>query len=82
MSSFLSDRRLFAKHNRPRDERLVFIIVFFLGGLVAGFAFRYSSAQLALLLSGIFKLLAALVVLVVPGKSDNDELPKNAQEKK
>ena len=66
MASFFSDRRLFAVHNRPRDERFIFVIAFFVGGIIAGFAFAYSSAELALMLSGVFKFMAAGVVLVAP----------------
>lgn len=51
------------------------IIVFFVGGIIAGFAYAYSSAMLALMLSGAFKLIAALVVLIVPGKAAKEELP-------
>jgi hypothetical protein len=39
----------------------------FPGAVIGGLAYRYSSPQLCLLLTAIFKLFAALSILVVPG---------------
>lgn len=66
MASFFSDPQLFKLRNRPRDERFAFVVFFWVGGLIAGFAYAYSSAPLSLLLSGILKLVSAFVILLVP----------------
>lgn len=63
MADFFSDPRLFAAKNKPRDERIMFILVFFTGGVVGGLAYRYYAPQLCLLLTAIFKLLAGLSLL-------------------
>lgn len=63
MADFFSDPRLFAIRNKPRDERLMFIFVFFTGGVIGGLAYRYYAPQLCLLLTAIFKLLAGLSLL-------------------
>ncbi|KAJ4415454.1 hypothetical protein N0V82_007325 [Gnomoniopsis sp. IMI 355080] len=71
MADFFSDPRLFAASNKPRDERIMFIVVFFVGGLVGGLAYRYYAPQLCLLLTAIFKLLAGLSLLLL--RLDGDE---------
>lgn len=75
MADFFSDPRLFAIKNRPRDERLIFVLVFFLGGVVGGLAYRYYAPQLCLLLTAIFKLLAGLSLLVLRLDEVNDDSP-------
>jgi uncharacterized membrane protein YoaK (UPF0700 family) len=77
MADFFSDPRLLALRNRPRDERLIFVIVFFAGGLVGGLAYRYYAPHLCLLLTAIFKLLAALLVLVLR-RVDHKDLGSNS----
>jgi hypothetical protein len=97
MAELVSDPRLFVgfARNRPRNERIVFVLTFFLGessvyrarartrtvyprnrakvhtsgGVIGGLAYRYSSPDLCLLLTAIFKLLAAISVLLVPTKN-------------
>lgn len=71
MADFFSDPRLFASRNKPRDERIMFIVVFFVGGLIGGLAYRYYAPQLCLLLTAIFKLLAGLSLLLL--RLDRDE---------
>jgi hypothetical protein len=91
MAELVSDPRLFVgfTKNRPRNERIIFVLTFFLGesgyrisaspqppqkqahvpgGVIGGLAYRYSSPELCLLLTAIFKLLAAISVLLVPRK--------------
>lgn len=63
MADFFSDPRLLAVRNKPRDERIIFIAVFFIGGVVGGLAYRFYAPQLCLLLTAIFKLLAGLSLL-------------------
>lgn len=72
MADFFSDPRLFAARNKPRDERLMFILVFFLGGLVGGLAYRYYAPQLCLLLTAILKLFAGLSLLFLRFGSADD----------
>ncbi|KAF3771035.1 hypothetical protein M406DRAFT_326438 [Cryphonectria parasitica EP155] len=74
MADFFSDPRLLARRNRPRDERILFIVVFFVGGLVGGLAYRYYAPQLCLLLTAVFKLLAGLSLLFLRvGRGAGDE---------
>lgn len=65
MSDLLSDPKILApfKKNWPRNERVVFLATFFGGGVIGGLAYRYSSPPLCLLLTAIFKLLAAISIL-------------------
>ncbi|CAN8106153.1 unnamed protein product [Discula destructiva] len=65
MADFFSDPRIFAARNKLRDERLIFVLVFFTGGLVGGLAYRYYAPQLCLLLTAIFKLVAGLSLLLL-----------------
>lgn len=73
MADFWSDPRLFAARNKPRDERLMFICVFFTGGVIGGLAYRYYAPQLCLLLTAIFKLLAGLSLLFLRVDEPSDE---------
>lgn len=76
ISDFFSDPRIIALKNRPRDERFIFVIVFFVGGVIAAFAYRYSSPMLALILCGVFKLISAFVVLFAPdNRKGKEQLP-------
>lgn len=65
MSELFSDPKIFApfRKNWPRNERIIFLAVFFAGGVIGGLAYRYSSPPLCLLLTAIFKLLAAGTIL-------------------
>lgn len=72
MADFFSDPRLLAARNKPRDERIMFIFVFFVGGLIGGLAYRYYAPQLCLLLTAIFKLFAGLSLLFSRLGSDDD----------
>lgn len=65
MADFFSDPRIFAARNKLRDERLIFVIVFFTGGLVGGLAYRYYAPALCLLLTAILKLSAGLSLLIL-----------------
>ena len=68
MADFFSDRNVFARQNRPRDERFLFVVFFFVGGLIGAYAYRYSNPALALILCGVLKLIAVGIVLVVSGE--------------
>ncbi|PSS00844.1 hypothetical protein BD289DRAFT_9005 [Coniella lustricola] len=75
MADFFSDPRVLAARNKPRDERIVFIVVFFTGGLVGGLAYRFYKPALCLLLTAVFKLLASgsLLLLRVQGNDEKKE---------
>nr|GAT60591.1 predicted protein [Mycena chlorophos] len=78
MADFFSDPKLFARKNTPRDERIVFIFVFFVGGLVGGLCYRYYAPQLCLLLTAIFKLFAGLSLLFLRVNDPEEPLPPKA----
>jgi uncharacterized membrane protein YoaK (UPF0700 family) len=82
MADFFSDPRVLAVRNKPRDERVVFIVVFFTGGLVGGLAYRFYAPQLCLLFTAIFKLLACLSLLLLRVKGNEDELEKAEDKEK
>lgn len=67
MSDFFADPNLFVRlsKNPQRNERFVFVCVFVLGGIIGGFAYRYSSPQLALIITGVTKLLATVFLVLL-----------------
>lgn len=77
MADFFSDPKIFAARNKLRDERLIFVIVFFTGGLVGGLAYRYYAPALCLLLTAIFKLCAGFSLLLLR-RNDVDTVNGNA----
>lgn len=81
MADFFSDKNLFARHNRPKDERFAFMAVFFIGGLIAAYAYRYSNPALALILCGVLKLIAVGIVLIAPAVEEPKEAKQQESEK-
>lgn len=70
MADFFSDPRIFAARNKLRDERLIFVFVFFTGGVVGGLAYRYYGPALCLLLTALFKLTAGFALLLLRRNSN------------
>ncbi|KAL1404853.1 hypothetical protein Q8F55_008464 [Vanrija albida] len=80
MSDFFADPNLFVglTKNPQRNERFVFVCVFVLGGIIGGFAYRYSSPQLALIITGVTKLLATVFLLVLSKPAPPKAAPPKA----
>jgi len=69
MGDLFSDPRLFGplRSNVPRNQRAAFVIVFFAGAAIGGVALKDVNPEMVLILTAVFKLVAALLFFVVPG---------------
>ena len=67
MVDLFGDKNIFARHNRPRNRRVAFILLIFVGAIVGGVALKYVNPALTILLSVIVKYIAAGVVLLFDG---------------
>lgn len=70
MVDLWADKKLFAPlaDNTGRNQRIAFILTFFVGGLVGGFALARVNTAFVLLLAGIFKMVAVIPFLIANGK--------------
>ena len=69
MNDLLGDPDLFIPltKNKTRNQRVVFVLLFFCGGIVGGLVLKHVDAALVLVLTASMKLLGAVCFLVVPG---------------
>ncbi|GAA5882728.1 hypothetical protein JCM8547_007737 [Rhodosporidiobolus lusitaniae] len=67
MGDLWADPNVFRLHNTMRNQRAALLVVFFIGALIAGFAIKVNG-ELVLLLTAVFKLVAAGLFAFVPGK--------------
>lgn len=72
MGDLLGDPKLFAplRENKTRNQRAIFVIIFFCGGIVGGAVLRYVNAALVLVLTASMKLLGAACFLLVAGVAE------------
>jgi len=87
MNDLLGDPDLFVPltKNKTRNQRVVFVLLFFCGGIVGGLVLKHVDAALVLVLTASMKLLGAVCFLVVPGavlKPDSVASPSKSNEEK
>ncbi|KAI5476714.1 hypothetical protein MNV49_007372 [Pseudohyphozyma bogoriensis] len=82
MFDLFADPKLFVglKENTARNHRVAFIGVFFAGTIVGGEVMVHGGGTFTLVLAGLVKLLAAMVLLVVKGKRKEVERPSEEED--
>jgi len=63
-----ADPKLFALHNKGRNQKAAFICIFFLGAITGGLTLRYVNAALPLIMTATFKILGAFTLVLYPGQ--------------
>lgn len=63
MVDLFGDRNLFARHNRPRNRRVGFVLAVFLGGFLGGWVYGRVDGAWTIFLAAAVKLLAVPMVL-------------------
>ncbi|KAI5476708.1 DUF1275 domain protein [Pseudohyphozyma bogoriensis] len=78
MFDLFADKDLFAPlgKNVARNQRVAFILVFFVGTIVGGATLRHVGVPFTLVLAGIFKFAAVMLFLVAPGKTRGSNMVK------
>ncbi|KAM0750776.1 hypothetical protein T439DRAFT_380638 [Meredithblackwellia eburnea MCA 4105] len=70
MFDLWSDKNLFAKlsANKARNQRVAFIVTFFVGGIIGALCLRHVDDAFTVLLAGIIKMVPVGIILLAKGK--------------